>query len=100
MSSGGRDAAPVAFRGRDDATPQADELGADVGQRLANRRPDLDLRFVELVGNFIAQILPRLGSIRDARGRSSRVSGLMIWYSSSTPMVKSFAGAGTANGSP
>ena len=39
------------------------------------------------------------GSTRDARGRSSRVSGLMIWYSSSTPMVKSSAVTGMADGS-
>ena len=61
MGPGGGDAAAVAFRGLDDTSTQAEQLGADLGQRAADGRADLDLRLEELVGDPVAQVFPRIG---------------------------------------
>ena len=91
MGARGGDAAAVTLRGLDNAPPQPHELGADIRERVADGRADLDLRFVKLVGDLVAKILPRFSQHARCARPSSRVSGSIIWYSSSTPMVKSSA---------
>ena len=70
MGARGGDAAAVTLRGLDDTPAQPHELGADVRERVADGRADLDLRFVKLVGHLVAKILRAFRIMRIAQGEA------------------------------